>query len=99
MQRQAKRLYYRRLIAGLCGELRVETARGEEREREKIFLRRQLERSYDLGERDLVELRMLQEQTALLEGEVNRETWRREALERHVEIVKEENRNLRRRTR
>ena len=28
-------------------------ARGEEREREKMILRRQLERSYDLGERDL----------------------------------------------
>ena len=34
----------------------------------------------------------------LLEGEVNRETWRREELERRVEILEEENRNLRRRT-
>ena len=91
------RLYYRLLIAGLCGELRVETARSEEREREKIILRRQLERSYDLGERDLAQLQMVQEHAYLLEGEVNRETWRREELERRIEILEEENRNLRRR--
>ena len=78
---QAERLYYRLRIAGLCGELR-------ERERKKIILRRQLERSYDLGERN----------PALFEEEGNRETWRREELERRVEILEEENRNLRRRT-
>ena len=89
---------YRLRIAGLCGELRAETARGEEREREKIILRRQLERSYDLGERNLAELQMVREHAALFEEEGNRETWRREELERRVEILEEENRNLRRRT-
>ena len=82
---QAERLYYRLRIAGLCGELR-------EREREKIILRRQLERSYDLGERNLAELQMVREHAALFEEEGNRETCR------DVEILEEENRNLRRRT-
>ena len=65
---------------------------------EKIILRRQLERSYDLGERNLAELQMVREHAALFEAEGNRETWRREELERRVEILEEENRNLRRRT-
>ena len=86
---QAERLYYRRLIAGLCGELRAETARGEEREREKMILRRQLERSYNLGERNC---RWCGSGLLCLR-EANRETW-----ERRVEILEKENRNLRRRT-
>ena len=45
---QVGRLYYRLWIAGLCGELR-EGAR-------EMILRRQLERSYDLRERNLAEL-------------------------------------------
>ena len=39
------------------------------------------------------------ERAAQLEEEANRETCRREALERRVEILEEENRNLCRRTR
>ena len=77
--------------SALRGELR-------EREREKIILRRQLERSYDLGERNLAELQMVRKHAALFEEEGNRETWRREELERRVKILKEENRNLCRRT-
>ena len=61
-------------------------------------LRGQLERSYELGERDLALLQMERHYASLLEDEVNRETLRREALERRVEILEEENRNLRRRT-
>ena len=83
---KAERLHHRCLIAGLEEDLLVETARSE-------ILRGMLERSYDRGERDL----MVRERAALLEGEVSRETWRREALERR-EILEEENRNLRRRT-
>ena len=51
-----------------------------------------LERCYDRSERDLAELRMARER-------VYRETLQREALERRVEILEEENRNLRMRTR
>ena len=61
-------------------------------------LRGQLERSYELGERDLALLQMERHYASLLEDEVNRETLRCEALERRVEILEEENRNLRRRT-
>ena len=53
---------------------------------------------YDLGERNLAELQMVREHAALFEEEGNRETWRRKELERRVEILEEENRNLRRRT-
>ena len=60
-------------------------------------LRGQLERSYELGERDLA-LQMEREITAVLENDVYRQILRREALERRVEILEEENRNLRRRT-
>ena len=81
---QAERLHHRLRIAGLCGELRD--------------VRRQLERSYELGERDLMFLQMEREIAAVLENDVYRETLRREALERRVEILEEENRNLRRRT-
>ena len=81
---QAERLHHRLRIAGLCGELRD--------------VRRQLERSYELGERNLVFLQMEREIAAVLENDVYRETLRREALERRVEILEEENRNLRRRT-
>ena len=80
----------------LYEDLLVETARSEEREREKILLRRQLERCYDFCEQDRA---MAEEHAALLEGEVNRETWRREELERRIEILEEENRDLRRRAR
>ena len=41
---------------------------------------------------------MVREHAALFEEEGDRETWRREELERRVEILEEENRNLRRRT-
>ena len=58
-------------------------------------IRRQLQRSYDLGERNLAELQMVREHAALFEEEGNRETWRREELERRVEILEEENRNQR----
>ena len=81
---QAERLHHRLRIAGLCGELRD--------------LRRQLERSYELGERDLVLLQMAREHAAICEDEACRETWRREALERRVKVLEKENRNLRRRT-
>ena len=81
---QAERLHHRLRIAGLCGELRD--------------LRRQLERRYELGERDLVLLQMAREHAAICEDEASRETWRREALERRVKVLEEENRNLRRRT-
>ena len=40
---------------------------------------------------------MVREHAALFEEE-GRETWRREELERRVEILEKENRNLRRRT-
>ena len=79
---QAERLHHRLRIAGLCGELRD--------------LRRQLERSYELGERSSVAadgagaccyLRM---RPAVRLGAVT--------LERRVEVLEEENRNLRRRT-
>ena len=56
------------------------------------------ESSYDLGERNLAELQMVREHAALFEKEGNCETWRREELERRVEILEEENRNLCRRT-
>ena len=61
-------------------------------------LRGQLERSYELGERDLALLQMEREITAVLENDVYRQIFRRVALERRVEILEEENRNLRRRT-
>ena len=38
---------------------------------------------------------MVREHAALFEEEGNRETWRREELERRVEILEEENRNQR----
>ena len=41
-------------------------------------------------------LQMEREIAAVLENDVYRETLRREALERRVEILEEENRNLRR---
>ena len=81
---QAERLHHRLRIAGLCGELRD--------------VRRQLERSYKLGERNLVFLQMEWEIAAVLENDVYRETLRCETLERRVEILEEENRNLRRGT-
>ena len=56
-----------------------------------------LERLCERSERNLALLLMAQEH-AQLEDEANRETLRREALERCVEILEEENRNLRRRT-
>ena len=85
---QAERLYYR---------LRIEYLEQDEAARNGI-LSGMLERCYDRSERDLVRLRMALERAAQLEGEANRETCRREALERRVEILEEENRNLRRRT-
>ena len=51
-----------------------------------------LERCYDRSERDLARLRMALERAAQLEGEANRKTCRREALERRVEILEEQNR-------
>ena len=82
---QAERLYYRLRIEHLEENLLTEAARCG-------TLSGMLERCYDRSERDLAELRMARER-------VNRETLQREALERRVEILKEENRNLRRRTR
>ena len=57
-----------------------------------------LERLCERSERNLALLLMAQEHAAQLEDEANRGTLRREALERRVEILEEENRNLRRRT-
>ena len=44
------------------------------------------------------QLRSRRAKSCSVEEEGNRETWRREELERRVEILEEENRNLRRRT-
>ena len=88
---QAERLYYRLRIEYLEEDLTSEAARNG-------ILSGMLERCYDRSERDLARLRMALERAAQLEGEANRETCRREALERRVEILEEENRNLRRRT-
>ena len=89
---QAERLYYRLRIEYLEEDLTSEAARNG-------ILSGMLERCYDRSERDLARLRMALERAAQLEGEANRETCRREALERRVEILEEESRNLRRRTR
>ena len=57
-----------------------------------------LERLCERSERNLALLLTAQEHAAQPEDEASRETLRREALERRVEILEEENRNLRRRT-
>ena len=88
---EAERLRHRCIIEVLWEDLLAEAARCG-------TLLRMLEHLCERCERDLAELQMVRERAALLEGEANRETWRREALERRVEILEEENRNLRRRT-
>ena len=82
---QAERLYYRLRIEYLEKDLLTKAARSG-------TLSGMMERCYDRSEQDLAELRMTRER-------VYRETLQREALERRVEILEEENRNLRRRTR
>ena len=88
---QAERLYYRHRFEYLEEDLLTEAAHHG-------ALLGALERCYERSERYLAELQMAREYAAQLEDDANRETWRREALERRVEILEEENRNLRRRT-
>ena len=85
---QAERMYYRHRFEYLEEDLLTEAARHG-------ALLGALER---LCEQRAKSLLMAQEYAAQLEDEANRETLRREALERRVEILEEENRNLRRRT-
>ena len=88
---QAERLYYRLRIEYLEDDLITEAARIG-------TLLGALEQLCERCERYLAELQMVRERAAQLEGEANRETCRREALERRVKILEEENRNLRRQT-